>query len=97
MWKEDDGQGRVEVREAFDKQCRTEEECFQLLEFQDGDHEADKEDNEIFTQELSILLLPKVEKYDIVNYKTRPLVMKAVSVESKNSIQVWTNSEAIFL
>jgi hypothetical protein len=68
-------QGRVEVREAFDKQCTAEEECFELLEFLDGDHEADKEDNEMFAQELTILLLPKVEYYDIVNYKTGKLLM----------------------
>ena len=43
----------------------------------------------MFAQELTILLLPKVEYYDIVNYKTGKLLMgKARTLTKSGQIQM---------
>ena len=54
--EEDDDFGTIKVREAFANNCRTENDCCEFLEFQDGDSEAEKEDSKILVQEFFCIL-----------------------------------------
>jgi hypothetical protein len=85
--EEVDGQGTVEIREAFDKgNVAQKMNAVSYLNYKMVTVKQAKRT----VQELFYIYI-NVEDYDIVKRKTGPLVRKNVNVESQNSGQIGTN------